>query len=92
MTLESGGKPPSVFTEVWGLAFDAAGNLFVSDYWSNQILVFDSDHNWIGSILTAGEAGAFHTTVGLHIDADGFLYVADMDNHRILKLKLPPLE
>jgi outer membrane protein assembly factor BamB len=86
------GSLPDTFTEVWGLAFDAAGNLYVSDYWNNRIQVYDPNLVLIGTIEDVEGAGPLEHPIGLAFDADGFLYVSDYDNQRILKLQLPSLE
>lgn len=86
------GSLPDTFTEVWAMAFDAAGNLYVADYWNNRIQVYDPNLVLIGTIEDVEGAGPFNHPTGLAFDADGYLYVSDYDNHRILKLQLPPLE
>lgn len=83
------GSLPDTFTEVWALAFDTAGNLYVADYWNNRIQVYDSNLVLIGTIEDVEGAGPFNHPTGLAFDADGDLYVSDLDNHRILKLQLP---
>jgi outer membrane protein assembly factor BamB len=82
---------PYHFTEVWGLAFDAQGNLFVSDYWTNTVVVFDADFDKIGEILDVPGAGPFNVPIGLTFDDEGYLYVADGMNNRVLKLEIPPI-
>ena len=46
----------------------------------------------IGTIEDVEGAGPFNHPTGLAFDDDGYLYVSDLDNHRILKLQLPSME
>jgi len=55
-----------------GLAFDAAGNLFASDYFSNTVLKYAPD----GTVTTF--ASGFSHPTGLAFDAEGNLFVADL--------------
>ena len=80
---------PYRFTEAWGLAFDAQGNLFVCDYWTNTIIIFDPDLNKIGEIHDVPGAGPLNVPIGLTFDDAGYLYVVDGANNRVLKLETP---
>jgi len=74
-----------------GLAFDASGNLFICDYYSNRI----REVNTSGVISTfAGQNGLFDEgypalnaefsyVQNVNTDTAGNIYVADIDNHRI---------
>jgi len=74
-----------------GLAFDASGNLFICDYYSNRIRMVNTS----GIISTfAGQSGLFQEgypavnaelsfIINLTTDVAGNIYVADLDNHRI---------
>lgn len=90
-TLGGSDTPDVSFSEVFGIAFDAAGNLYAADYWTNSILIFSPDLVQIGVIEDVPGAGAFLNPTGLRFDAEGFLYVSDYGNGRLLKLELPPL-
>jgi len=66
-----------------GLAFDAQGNLYVSDVAGpiQQVEVFGRD----GTLLrTIGEKGQFLFPNGLAVDAKGDLFVSDGNNGRLL--------
>lgn len=88
-TLLDASGQPTTFSEVWGIAFDAAGNIYVSDYWRGAIRVFDPDRGEIGSIADIEGAGPFEEPSRIAIDPDGGLYVADGANGRLVKLQLP---
>jgi hypothetical protein len=88
-----------------GLAMDSAGNLYVADSNNHRVLVFfDPLKNDTTADLLFGQQGDFTTGVmnkggvsamslnypmGLALDDQGALYVADSDNHRILRFDNP---
>ena len=66
-----------------GLAFDAAGNLYVSDTQDKNNRVIELDA--AGRILrTIGQPGAFNAPNALAFDAAGNLYVVDGSNGRLV--------
>lgn len=80
------------FNEPWGVAFDQAGRLYVSDTWNGRIQVFDSEgkllEKWGTFNTTNGELGdayALFGPRGIAIDMDGNVLVADTGNKRIIK-------
>lgn len=67
-----------------GIAFDAAGTLFVSDYAgpAQQVVAIDR----AGAIVrTLGEAEGLNFPNGLAVDKAGFVYVTDSNNGRLLR-------
>lgn len=83
----------------YGIALDAAGNLFISDS-NNQrirvVTVADHNINTIAGINKSGYNGdnaplgtAFNYPAGLAVDPSGTLYVADTWNHVIRKITQP---
>lgn len=71
----------------YGVATDAAGNLFTVDSFASYVLKFDADGNFIQTIgfgRGTGD-GQFDSPENVAIDASGNLYVADKMNHRIQK-------
>ena len=83
-TWSSGGLGP--FDFVVSIATDAQGNVYVSEGALGVIDVFDADGNFQGLIGTNGvDPGQFFFNFGMTFDAQGNLYVADRDNHRIDK-------
>ncbi len=67
-----------------GIAVDSEGHVLVADTGNKQIIVYDSNGNFISQFGGEGTAaGKFDEPVGLAMDAQGNLYVADTWNQRI---------
>ncbi len=83
-----------------GLAFDAAGNFYISDHHNNQIRRVSSNGSLITPYAGAGGPDAFgfagddgpargatlDLPVGLAFDAAGNLYIADQHNNRVRRV------
>ncbi len=65
--------------DIFGMAFDSADNLYVSDISNDRIVVFDSAWTYQGHF---GD-GAFSAPWGLAVDSSNNLYVADISNSGI---------
>lgn len=66
------------------IAFDASGNLLVTDTGNNRVLEFTPDGKPLGSFGTLGSgAGQFREPVGIAVAPDGTIYVADTWNGRV---------
>jgi streptogramin lyase len=83
-------KPPlppvdGMFRQVTDMAWDAAGNTFISDgYINSRIAKVDKDGNWLKSWGEPGsESGQLNTPHSIAVDAEGKVYVADRGNRRI---------
>jgi hypothetical protein len=83
-------KPPlpaidGEFRQVTDMAWDAAGNTYISDgYINSRIAKIDKDGNWIKSWGEPGTGpGQFNTPHSIATDASGNVYVADRGNGRI---------
>ena len=83
-------KPPlppvdGMFRQVTDMAWDAAGNTYISDgYINSRVAKVDKDGNWLKSWGEPGDApGQFNTPHSIAVDAEGRIYVADRGNRRI---------
>jgi len=83
-------KPPlppvdGMFRQVTDMAWDAAGNTYISDgYINSRVAKVDKDGNWIKSWGEPGDGpGQFSTPHSIAVDAQGNVYVADRGNRRI---------
>ena len=79
-----------------GVALDAAGNLYIADYWNNRIrkvapggTITTVAGNGVGGYSGDGgpaTAASLAYPAGVVVDAAGNLYIADHDNARIRKV------
>jgi len=83
-------KPPlppvdGMFRQVTDMAWDAAGNTYISDgYINSRVAKVDKDGNWLKSWGEPGDGpGQFNTPHSIGVDAQGRVYVADRGNRRI---------
>ena len=76
---------PGRFRQVTDVAWDAAGNAYISDgYINSRVAKVDRDGNWVKSWGERGPGpGQFHTPHSIAVDANGLVYVADRSNRRI---------
>jgi len=88
----SEGNQPGQLKEPWGIAVAENGDVYVADTWNHRIQVFDSQGSflrmWGQFGQTTGPAEAGHTLYGprdLAFDSEGYLYVADTGNKRVIK-------
>jgi hypothetical protein len=79
--------PPvdGMFRQVTDMAWDAAGNTYISDgYINSRVAKIDKNGAWIKSWGEPGnEPGQFNTPHSIAVDAEGNVYVADRGNRRI---------
>jgi hypothetical protein len=74
-----------MFRQVTDMAWDGAGNTFISDgYINSRVAKVDKDGNWVKSWGEPGDQpGQFRTPHNIAVDANGNVYVADRGNGRI---------
>jgi DNA-binding beta-propeller fold protein YncE len=73
------------FRQVTDMAWDAAGNTFISDgYINSRVAKVDKDGNWLMSFGEPGDGpGQLNTPHSIATDVQGNVYVADRGNRRI---------
>ncbi len=83
-------KPPlppvdGMFRQVTDMAWDAAGNTYISDgYVNSRVAKADKDGNWLKSWGEPGDQpGQLNTPHNIAVDAQNNIYVADRGNRRI---------
>jgi tripartite motif-containing protein 71 len=91
------GPGPGQLTYPEKLAFDAQGNLYVTEFGSPSFGGSQGENDRIQKFSPTGaplalwgtlgsEPGQFNGPVGIAVDQQGDIYVADVGNHRIQKL------
>jgi sugar lactone lactonase YvrE len=82
-----GDAPPcNGHNEPRGVAFDAAGNLYVSDYWHQWIQKFSPDGTLLAhwGIGRGSDPGTLNLAAGLAVDSTrGYLYIANRENRHV---------
>jgi sugar lactone lactonase YvrE len=82
------------FGQAYGIATDAAGNVYVADTGNNRIrkitpggvVMTLAGSGQIGATDGAGSSASFSRPGGLAVDSDGTLYVADTGNSLLRKI------
>lgn len=87
---------PSANIGFWGIAADARGNVYISDYGNERVRKVDASGTITtfagsgvrGSLGDGGPATAaqLSSPLGLAVDGAGNVYIADSGNHRIRKV------
>ena len=79
------GVPGDNFNRPTDVAWDSAGNIFVSDgYGNSRVAKFDKNGKFIKSWGTRGAApGQFNTPHSIAVDAQGNVFVGDRGNKRL---------
>ncbi|HXW57359.1 MAG TPA: peptidyl-alpha-hydroxyglycine alpha-amidating lyase family protein [Candidatus Cybelea sp.] len=74
-----------MFRQVTDVAWDSAGNAFISDgYINSRVAKVDKNGNWLKSFGEPGSGpGQFSVPHSIAVDAEGHVYVADRGNRRI---------
>ncbi|HEX7807578.1 MAG TPA: hypothetical protein VF608_02595, partial [Thermoanaerobaculia bacterium] len=96
---QNGFRGEARFYTPGGLTLDSAGNVYVADYYNNQIRKITPAGDvttFAGAVTTApgdddgvGTAARLWTPWGIDVDASGNLYVAEFGRSRIRKITTP---
>jgi len=81
----------------WGVAVDATGNVYISDRFNHRIRRVDATTGIISTVAGNGLAGfsgdggsatssRLYYPWGIDVDADGNIYIADVNNRRIRRV------
>jgi hypothetical protein len=81
----SGAGPFVTFNRETDIAWDPAGNSFVSDgYGNKRVVKFDKDGNFVKAFGSRGHGpGQFEDVHTIQVDHQGLVYVGDRSNKRI---------
>lgn len=72
----------------WGVAVDAADNVYVADWRNDRLQVFDAEGRYLATIGSSGTGdGQFRRPAGISIDRAGDIIVADWGNERVQILR-----
>jgi len=85
--------PQNTFSEIWGIAVDKSGNVYVADTWNHRIQKFDSNGKFLTMWGVNGDTRGvalgnplqFYGPRAIAIDSQGNVLVTDTGNKRVLK-------
>src|SRR5204863_3307550 len=79
------------FYDPYGVALDAAGNVYVADLYNHRIQRFTSAGVYVTQFGSLGsENGQLRVPYDVAVDAAGNVFVADTNNQRIQKFAFAP--
>ena len=81
----------AILTNPFGIAVDAAGDVWVADYWNNRIRMYSSETGNFNTVVGNGSvydglaatSGSLYFPRGPELDTQGNLYITDEGNNRI---------
>jgi sugar lactone lactonase YvrE len=79
-----GGTDNEHLGDARGVAFDAAGNIYIGDCSNHRVQIFTGDGTYSGTLGSYGQGDyEFNCPTGVAFDNSGNFYVADSGNQRI---------
>ena len=75
----------------WDLHVDSSGNIFVSSHYNHEIYKFTlSDGEYSREVVAGGNGNGsalnqLNRPTGIYVDSSSNIYIADRENHRIIK-------
>jgi DNA-binding beta-propeller fold protein YncE len=86
LEIDGTGTPSGPFKEPWGVATDADGNFYVTEFSGHRFRKFNPSGSEVLSVGSLGkEEGQFNQPSGIYVDPQGVIYVSDTFNYRIQK-------
>jgi streptogramin lyase len=85
----NGSDSLATFNKPFGVATDAAGNVYVADAGNNQVRMIDAATGMVSTIPATGTVSnsiSFNSPMGVAVDGGGNIYVADYENNRVCKI------
>ena len=83
-SIGSRGSGNGKFNRPYDIAFDSAGNMYVTDAKSSHIQVFNPEGQFLRQFGKSGDGdGELYLNTGISIDSDDTVYVVEHDNHRV---------
>jgi DNA-binding beta-propeller fold protein YncE len=77
------GEGPGQFRMPWGVAVDADGDVYVTDWRNDRVQMFDAAGRYITEFDGRNGGDGFARPNGLTVDPDGRIYVCDWQNDRV---------
>jgi len=84
LTVGSHGSGPTQIIGPYGVALDAAGNIYVVDNGNHRVQKYDSLGNHVMTIGPAGSGWSFNSPHGIMVDDTGTIYVSNHGSNQIL--------
>ena len=67
-----------------GVAFDLKGNVWMTDFYSNEVVKLSQDGGLLQTIHHAGsESDGLSSPCGVSVSPEGLIYICDRGNHRV---------
>ena len=83
-TIGSKGSSIGQFDRPHDIAFDGAGNIYMTDTWNHRVQVFNPEGQFLRQFGKLGNGdGELNFPTGISIDSDDTVYVVEGGNHRV---------